>query len=319
MEFDLSANKANVDESIDPNSKSCAFDIFYYWLVCATFVSLVDGFATLFLGKKKSLSSILLFSTNQGQNRQKSYRGPLNYIFNKSDLTSGLSEKNNEDVLFFLRNEVQYIPEANFTSLELSRIRKNVTDWNLKQIDQNYHIILGTGETVIKGTTWCCLPYSHPFKEWNDQANFESRGPVTGVRIWKTRFAIYGLQFKYGETWAEKRERATEVPCCCCFCPMSVERNIRIDEMELESDEWISQVKTKTDIFTNRLMRIEITTTLGRIFDSHEGIVKWDPENWPHSQLVKDRDSKILAFCSGLDEEDGGGLGRLLNFHWIEL
>ena len=94
MEFDLSANKANVDESIDPNSKSCAFDIFYYWLVCATFVSLVDGFATLFLGKRKSLSSILLFSTNQGQNRQKSYRGPLNYIFNKSDLTSGLSEKN---------------------------------------------------------------------------------------------------------------------------------------------------------------------------------------------------------------------------------
>ena len=320
MVFDPTTNTTQVDEGIAPNSKSCALDIFYYMIVCAAFLSLVDGLATLFFGKNKSLSSILLFAKDEKKNI-----GTRNFIFNDSDLTSGLSEKRDEDVNFFLYNEVQYIPENNFSSSELPRIKENVKEWNMRQSDKNFLIKLGTDE-MVRNRAGCfswtlCHQISVPFKEWNDQYDYESRGPMSGVRVWKTRFAIFGLQFKYGDTWAEIRGRKSYFPwcgCSCCLC--SNERRIQIEDMELGREERISKVKTKTSRFNGRLLRMEITTTLGRTFSSHKGKQEpiWNNENWPHNIFIQEKESLILAYCSGLDEESKGGLGKLLNFHWIK-
>ena len=97
-------------------------------------------------------------------------------------------------------------------------------------------------------------------------------------------------------------------------------------EFELEDNEWISKVQTKTNKSNGRLIRINIETTKNRTFDSQRNKIElqrlttpWNVDYWPHNKCTPDQKALILAYCSGLDEKGAAGVGRLLNLHWVEM
>ena len=154
---------------------------------------------------------------------------------------------------------------------------------------------------------------------------YEKHGPITGVRIWRSANAVFGLQFKFGEKWAEERGKKSMAPLLgCCSCVVQ-EKEIEKQEINLSRNEYISKVKTKTSRHTGRLFRMRIRTTNNTTFDSHHSVsslqnysIPWSAENWPHNRNVPKKESLVLAYCSGLDEE-GPGVGKLLNLHWVKL
>ena len=87
-------------------------------------------------------------------------------------------------------------------------------------------------------------------------------------------------------------------------------------ELILDEGEFIKIVRTWTSPRTKSLLRLKITTSRHRTFNTGRRNV-WDDNDWPHNSLVRysQGESLVLGYCSGLN---GFSTGDGLQFHWVQ-
>ena len=306
-----SATKDTVEFTENIMDKTCSLHLLFPFLITLTIISLVDGILTIRL--RNSPSSILLFPKEKATNI-----GARNFLIKRSDQLSAV-ENNTDRICSLVKNGINDLQNPNFEDNQ----RKESAASLLIKVDTEE---LCSGR--LFGLWWPLTSVRVvPSVRWNDKISYEERGPVTGMRIWRTTNAVFGIQFKYGQIWEEERGHKFNIPNCFFFvcCHLSIKNRLEMMEITLEDGEFINYVETKTNKSTGRLIRLRMKTTKDKTYDSRlircpisNLLTAWDVEHWPHNQgfEIEDDSSLVLAYCSGLDEE-GHGVGRISNFHWV--
>ena len=138
-------------------------------------ISLLDGI--LVMGNQKSSSSILFPTSEESENV-----GVKHFLYDTADLLTALIDGKSTEVLQLTNEDIDWIPQQNFSSSTLNMFVEKAEEWNGKHGASKHNLIhTGSEQLVIRKSAYRYQVI--PAQRWSDRDVFEERGHVTAIRI----------------------------------------------------------------------------------------------------------------------------------------